>query len=464
MTAKDRHGLSTTGSQEAVALYDRLAEGYLWFEADLLTRMDAVSAAGVDEAPPMGSILWAQLMAMSHTSTGVAAAREVADALDGRALLAREEHHRRALAAVGVGDVDGATAAWGAVLDEHPGDLVALRLQHFALFNRGALGEMTTRAESTGEHLARHGAAVARDLALVDGMRSFAHEEGARFAEAERLGKNAVATAPDDLWAIHAVAHVLEMQGRSAEGRSWVDANAEALRTHGSFAGHVWWHLALCHLETGAHSEALRLYDDGIWAPDATEGLTLTNAIALLARLEWAGADVGGRWADLVDGASLRIGHHSHPFNDCHYTYALARAGRDDLAEELHLSMCQWGAERNDTAAEVIRGVAASTALGMLDLGRGRPAEAARELARDREQRWRIGGSHAQRDLFAQAELRALIDSGEAYRARGMAATRVLGRPDSARNQRWLADATVAAERDVALARADELGWVGEDN
>ena len=53
------------------------------------------------------------------------------------------------------------------------------------------------------------------------GCHCFALEECDRHAEAEPHGRAAVALNPADLWSTHAVAHVLEMQGRQEEGIAW---------------------------------------------------------------------------------------------------------------------------------------------------------------------------------------------------------------------------------------------------
>ena len=57
----------------------------------------------------------------------------------------------------------------------------------------------------------------------VLGMLAFGLEECGDYAEAEKAGRRSVEISPEDLWGIHAVAHVLEMQGRLADGAAWLD-------------------------------------------------------------------------------------------------------------------------------------------------------------------------------------------------------------------------------------------------
>ena len=71
-------------------------------------------------------------------------------------------------------------------------------------------------------------------------------------------GRQAVERNSGDLWAIHAVAHVLEMQGRSAEGVKWLDYTPEQWAHKNPFKAHVWWHAALFFLAQGEYDRALQ--------------------------------------------------------------------------------------------------------------------------------------------------------------------------------------------------------------
>ena len=96
----------------------------------------------------------------------------------------------------------------------------------------------------------------------------------------------------------------------------------------------------------------------------------------------------------------IRQGQHSQPFNDTHMVLALSRAGRPDEADALLAGMVAWSARPDDHAAEVLRLVGLDVARGLLDYGAGRWADAAAHLAPAADRWWRLGGSHAQRQLY----------------------------------------------------------------
>src|SRR3546814_3749330 len=55
-------------------------------------------------------------------------------------------------------------------------------------------------------------------------MHAFGLEETGLYASAEENARRAVEIEPRDGWAQHAVAHVMEMQGRQREGIAWMRA------------------------------------------------------------------------------------------------------------------------------------------------------------------------------------------------------------------------------------------------
>jgi len=394
----DAWGLSITASSDAAAAGFRdLVDAYLTMSPDTAT---ILASAVAGEAAPLSKITYGYMMLLANTAAGRDAAGRVVDEFSATPfeLTARELGHLAALAKWVKGDTPGACAEWAAILDSEPFDMLAARLEHFERFSFNDLEGMLSSVQRLR--------AIWDDdtpyRGYLDGMACFSLEELGHYDEAEGLGRAAVESAPGDLWSIHSVAHVLEMQGRSDDGIEWLEPKGDVLRSSGSFAGHIWWHLGLYHLANGDHDEVLRLLDERVRPDDATEGLTLTNAISMLARFDFLGVDVGDRWHRLPEGSALRIGYHARPFNDCHFAYALARTGHADELEALLAGMDAWSG-RSDEAGRVIREVGLVTAKGMAALGTGE-LETAASLLSSASPKWpMLGGSIAQRDVFARA-------------------------------------------------------------
>jgi len=173
----------------------------------------------------------------------------------------------------------------------------------------------------------------------VLGMLSFGHEECGAYPEAEAAGRQAMELDREDLWALHAVAHVLEMQGRLKEGLAWLDFPANAWDDRNPFRGHLWWHRALFLYEGGDYEAVLALYDRSIASEKSDFYLDIQNAAALLARLEFAGVNVGDRWGHLAEHVEGRLDDHVLAFTDTHAMMALAATGRGDAAMRLLASL-----------------------------------------------------------------------------------------------------------------------------
>ncbi len=399
MTMTDRWGCPLTAEEtEATAIEDAIA-GYLTMAPGLDRHFPVLERGG-----PMARTLLAQFLILAHrrplaekARTLVDQARALADDPESEPISARERAHIEATTAWSRGDTRTASAIVDRILAEWPTDALALRVQHLHHFASGRTAEMV-------ELVRRVRPAWTDDVPLasyLDGQEAFGLEECGHYDEAEAIGRRAVDRNPTDLWAIHAVAHVLQMQARWEEGAGWLDGRDPVLEAGGGFAGHLWWHQCLPLLALGQHDRVLDLLDRRVYPPGSEEGLDLSNTVSLLARLEVAGVDVGDRWATVAGPCTVRRGQHSHPFNDTHYALALARAERrDDL--DAHLAgMVAWS-EGDNAAAEVLRVVGLATARGLAAWGQGRWAEAEAELAPVAAETWRLGGSHAQRDVYRQ--------------------------------------------------------------
>ena len=250
----------------------------------------------------------------------------------------------------------------------------------------------------------------------VMGCYAFALEEKRFYADAERVGRCAVALTPRDVWGRHAVAHVLEMTGRAQEGEAWLN-DASAWAHANNFRFHIAWHVALFLLERGAFAQALELYDNLIRAEKTNDYRDIANAASLIAQLEFRGVDVGDRWEELAAFGQTRMFDNQLVFADLHYVLALLGAGRRDDAAAIGFRLLDHGANQPGNAQTETAKLGSLVTFGLLALRERRFFEAARLLERARDGLTCIGGSNAQRDLFEQAYIESLIGCGAHERA-----------------------------------------------
>lgn len=356
---------------------------------------------------------------------------------------ARERAHVAALRCWFEDDHERMVRIWEEILAEHPRDALALRLAHHAYFYMGAAGDMRASVERVLDSWD----ADAPGYGFVLGMRAFALEEAGAYAEAEEAGRHAVEINPADPWAVHAVAHVMEMQDRHSDGIDWIETLAPHWTRANNFRYHLWWHRALMHLDRGETAEALRLYDEELWDPDSNEYLDLCNDVSLLLRLEFLDVETGDRWHRLADKIIGRTDEQVLAFIDCHFMAALAAGGHDDSARFMLALMQDKGGVFSDVGVPVSEALLAHRAG---NYGR------ARDLLKGvRGDIVRMGGSHAQRDLFELLLIDATRKAGDGAGARALLAERTEAMPKDPWS--WQAYAEVLKEtgEDAAAAEAE---------
>lgn len=420
---EDARGLAlSTDSAAAAQVLDDVVAAYLNYRTDAMQHVGRMLEADPDFA--LGHAVKGYLMLLLSNRAYLPGAAEALARAEAAAApaTARERLHVEALRCWLAGKLEGALAAWEAILALAPTDILAIRLAHFLYFWLGEAGRMR---DSVGRARAGWSEGLP-GYGLVLGMHSFGLEECGDYAAAEPLGRRAVELQPKDLWATHAVAHVLEMQGRHEEGVDWLEGLAPNWTEVNGFAHHLWWHLALYRIEQGRADEALRLYDRDIrnlssplLANQADLYLDMQNAAALLWRLELMGLDVGGRWAELADKSEARIGDHVLLFTVPHFMMALAASGRWAAAERMLDELRDFAAEDAGSLAPIVAAVCLPACEAILAYRRGEFGRAADLLAPARKQLWRIGGSHAQRDVFWQTLVESSLRCGRREEARG---------------------------------------------
>jgi tetratricopeptide (TPR) repeat protein len=430
MHIKDFTGnLMSGASPEAAEQWDRLLGRLLSFRGDPMADVEALLAAHPRFA--MAQILRAGLFAMAMEP---GAEPQLCECLAGmaslrRSMTERELRHIEVLEACGRRDWLGAAEASAELTLAYPRDLFALMLGHQLDFFTGRQTELLDRIRRALPHWQEG----EPGQGFLLGMLAFGLEENNRFEEAEEAGRAAVEAFGGDSWAVHAVAHCLEMQGRPREGVAWLNALSADWAPDNFFAFHNWWHLALFHLEQDDAPRALALYDSYIACGPGAPALELVDAAALLWRLRLIGVEVGDRFEAVADAWQATLpedGIGYYGFNDLHLAMAIAGAGRSGRAER-HLALLERAATSRAPHAPVIAEIALPAVRAIYALGMGDPAGAGVLAQRVRSMSHRLGGSNAQRNILWWTARAAAEAAGDAPRHRALAAERLADRPES---------------------------------
>lgn len=430
----DERGLAlTTESAEAAQGFDRTIWSNLEYRTGTAKSLKATLAADPDFV--MGHCLKGLLFCLFGSEAYMDTARQSLAFCQARLeeTTPRERAHIAGLEALIGGDQRRADRIWDEILVEHPRDLLALRLQHFNLFYMGdsaGLRDAVARVlPAWDETVPGHG--------FVQGMYAFGLEESGDYAAAERHGRRGAEANPDDLWSIHAVAHVMEMQGRLADGSQWLSQPLDIWDDRNAFKEHLWWHRALFALERDDHAQVLALYDDAVRRDKESDFyLNLVNCASLLWRLRFQGVEVGDRWEELADMCEARIDDHVLVFSDVHFAMGLAGAGRIKAMERQLASLEAFAATPDNFGAATVRPVVLPLCQSLLAFAEGDHAGAVRLMLPIRRDYACLGGSHAQRDVFNQFLIEAALSARDFKLARALLAERAALKPNSAGTRR----------------------------
>jgi len=427
MPIKDAYGVEhSTDNGKSIERYEEAVGLLLGFFNDPLETIDAALAEDPDFV--MGHCFKAGLLttfAEKSVEADLMASIAAAEALAGRAN-ERERAHMAAARAWAEGDFTRSGKLYGEIALTWPRDIFAVQISHIGCFylgqSRWLRDRMAQVLPSWNESDPGYG--------YLLGMHAFGLEEMNEFARAEASGRKAVEIFQGDAWAIHAVAHAMEMQGRADDGIAWMETQAENWSPNNFFAFHNWWHTALYHLEGGNHARVLEIYDTGVRAAPSEAGLELVDASALLWRLHLEGVDVDERWTEVVENWRGPSGDGYYAFNDFHATLGLVATGRDAEAEAIVASL-ETAAGGDGTNAMMARKVGLPASRAILAFGRGDYAETVERLADLRLVANRFGGSNAQRDLIDWTLVEAAIRAGDGPRARAFVNERLDRKPES---------------------------------
>lgn len=431
MTMSDCRGVPvSTGNSASLAHFEKSLELLNGYFVDPLAEIE--TALETDPDFIIGHCLRGGMFAVASEKAaeqGLRESVEAAEALAGQANV-RERGHIAALRAWLDGDFRAAADGWGAVAVDYPRDLMALQLAHLGDFYLGRSSMLRDRIGRALPHWDEN----VPGFGYVLGMRAFGLEEMNEFGRAEDTGRRAVELNPRDPWAIHAVAHVLEMTGRLDDGVGWMTERTADWAPDNMFAFHNWWHLALYHLDRGEIARVLEIYDTGVRPQASDVVLEMLDASALLWRLHLDGIDVGNRWAELADDWESTIEDGYYAFNDAHAMMAFVGDDRKDAARTI-LTTMEKRLDGGGTNAMMTRDVGLPLARAIHAFGQGDYATTVDLIAPIVEIAHRFGGSNAQRDVVHRTLVEAAIRAGQGNLARALVAERLSQKPDSLFNK-----------------------------
>ncbi|MDZ5696035.1 tetratricopeptide repeat protein [Chelativorans sp. M5D2P16] len=435
----DRQGNALSGAPaEAAELFDAAVDAFNIYRGDPIALVDR--AIGISPDFTMAHILKAHLLGLATEPEATKAAKKIVAGTKRLKLSDREASHLAALDLLLAGRWTAAAEA----LDRHnmlyPRDMVALQSGHLMDFYRASSRDLRDR--------------VARVLpkwspdtpgySIVLGMYAFGLEEAGDYVRAEDAGRQAVDLQPLDCWAHHAVAHVMEMQGRAEDGIGWMIAREPHWSGDDNFFKvHNWWHRSLCHLDLGQVEEVFALYDGPIRRDRSTVALDMVDASALLWRLHAAGHDVGARWHELAATWDSHADGRTYPFNDWHAAMAYLGAGRRRDVDRI-LTAYRNGQDENEVA-DWGRRTAVPLIEGFAAFAEGDYERAAERLHGARFIANSFGGSHAQRDVIDWTLTEASLRGGLSGMAEALASERLALKPHSPVNKTFLKRAGTTA-------------------
>lgn len=393
------------------------------------------------EADTGFALAYSALAYMLHLRAEAAAAKERAQ--QAQALTAgisrREQQQVEAIALFINGEGPRSYALIRAHMADYPRDILMIRLVQ-RLFSLGCSGAGVPSFPGVLLPLMQSVAPQYGDDWAFLGQYAFAHHETGAQAEARRLAERSLALRPSNAVAAHSVAHAFFESGDAVGGGAFLEPWLKGFDPRAPYHVHLSWHQALFELAQGRYQRALALYETDIRpAVVANKAPALNDAAAFLWRVYlYSGAQPPVSPAEVSDLAAPAAIRPGPAFRDAHAALAFAVAG-DEPGMRQMIDRLQGLA----TAGDVLVGeVTLPLAQGIDAFAQGAYGEAVRYLeplfGEPRLDRLaRIGGSHAQREVFEDTMLEAYLRAEQFDKAEAILRSR-LQRRESVRDLFWL--------------------------
>ncbi|HEU0215046.1 MAG TPA: tetratricopeptide repeat protein [Stellaceae bacterium] len=433
MPLEDRFGLTLTTS-DAAAAADYVAAVDLLLSANPGAEPLFDRALSADPDFALVHIAKARLCQVQARIPEAKAAAATARALSVR-VDTREARHIEIVAHA----IDGNGPRAMALLEEHvaeyPRDGLALSLALGVFGLLGFSGRIDHHEAQLAllERLARHWGEDWWFFTYLGWARIETGDVARGAAEVER----ALAGNPRNAFAAHACAHGHYEAGAVEQGAAFIESWLPDYPREGQLHGHLSWHLALFELARGNPDRARDLYLDAVRpAVSAAPPLfSLADAASFLWR--WQIYEVGpalDAWPEIAGHVRQNFAQAGIHFADVHAALAEGASG-DEAAGDTRIAQSR---ERVSAGGQPQGSVVPQLCAGAMAFGRGDYAMAMGHFGAALRDLPRIGGSHAQREVFEDTFIVACLRAGATHHAVDRLKARLARRP-SARDERWLA-------------------------
>ena len=431
---QDRYDLPlTTASDRAAAHYRDGVDCMLsaWHGAE-----DAFDRAiGEDPDFALAHIARARLHQLNMQGTEARTMAAHARQLAARAT-PRERQHIEIMAAVIESKPKLAVTSAEAHLDEYPCDALVLSM----LLGAFGLYAFSGRSDHDAAKLAvcERVAGQYGDDWWFTSYLGWSHTEAGNLTKGRALSERAMTLRTANANAAHGLSHAMFEQGDMEAGQKFLSQWLPAHDRKSFLHGHLWWHTALTSLDNGDLDTALAIYEQHIKpAGRPYPPLNIfTDGASLLWRLALAGKDgLEPHWRDVAAYGEQYFPQAGAHFADVHHALAAAAIGGDALQArlaQLETRAADGKLAPGRSAIDICRGIKAFAdrdhdgAIRLLE-----PVMA--EVVR-------IGGSHAQRELWEDTLIVAYLRGGHAAKAASLISARLDRRP-SARDESWAREA-----------------------
>ncbi|WP_225120630.1 tetratricopeptide repeat protein [Bradyrhizobium sp. BRP22] len=427
---RDRYDLPlTTASDRAAALYrdgiDRMLAA--WHGAD------AAFEAAIAEDPDFALARVARARVHQINMKGAAARDQAAKARQLAATTSRrEQQHVEIVASVVESQTKRALQGAEQHLTEFPRDALILSL----LLGAFGLYAFSGRTDHDAARLSiceRYAPDYGEDWWFLTYL-GWSRTEAGDVVTGRDITERAYWMKPANASAAHALSHALFEQGDPTEGRAFLSGWLPAHDRASFLQGHLAWHLALIALEDGDTDGAFDIYQRHIrpqGRPYPPLNI-LTDTTSLLWRLSLAGkTGLEPHWQEVAaysDKLFPKAGAH---FADVHHALAAAATNSGALESrlaEMEARLTEGKLAPGPSAIGVCRGIQAFAS--------GDNDGAVRILEPLMPELVRIGGSHAQRELWEDTFIVACLRAKRGEKATKLIAERLHRRP-SRRDEAW---------------------------